>query len=349
MPYSSISEIPSEIRGRYTSKQLRAFRKAFNSAVSEGRSEAQAFKIAHRAAQRAGERDAPANAKAAKRNRESADELAQRAVARVRDSRYVPTFEPSQTDVQMPSKRARAFLTEANGRTILTAPALPRLEELEKAHAGHPAFMYLQGKFVGAERANRNGAFWTAADLQMGEPTVKHGPLNWLHEDRKIVGTLAEAAFVHPEREAAAAEEPYIAAAAVLWRFLWPEEAQVVEMAAEQHRLWFSMECVSREVACIDHQCGSWSYLDVLRQKAEVCEHVANKTGTRRFIDPIFTGGACIVPPVRPGWPEAHAEIMRQAASHAERAYEQAGCPDVASGEWERLMAEVLRYAGVST
>lgn len=64
MPYSSVSELPSEVTKKYTSKQQSAFRKAFNNAVNDGKTEEQAFKIAHAAARRAGDRDAVKNAKA---------------------------------------------------------------------------------------------------------------------------------------------------------------------------------------------------------------------------------------------------------------------------------------------
>lgn len=364
MPYSSISELPSEVRGRYSVKQLQAFRAAFNAAMKEGKSEAQAFKIAHSAAQVGG--------KPSEKKRESAAVLATRAGARVR-ARPAPRqtdvqpvadelddliadnvpVEGRQTSVELPGfgdLSQRAFLTEANGRTILTGPAVPKIEELEKAWTPNPAFMWLQGKFVGAEKANRNGALWTTADLQMGEPTVRHGPLNWLHEDHKIIGTIAESHFVHAPLVEGAAEtlaEPYIAVAAAVWRFLWPQEGQIIEMASEQERLWFSMECVSRQVSCADHDCGTWTYLEAQTAATGVCEHVARKTGTRRFVDPIFTGGACIVPPVRPGWPEARAGVMRQAAAQAADAFEQAGRPDVAAADWEKLMGCVLSYAGV--
>jgi hypothetical protein len=85
------------------------------------------------------------------------------------------------------------FLTEVAGRVILTAPAktlsmaseLPAelAERWEKASTGNPFMMWLQGRFVEAEKANRNGAFWSTEDLQFGEMSVKHGPLNWLHEE----------------------------------------------------------------------------------------------------------------------------------------------------------------------
>jgi hypothetical protein len=85
------------------------------------------------------------------------------------------------------------FLTEVAGRVILTAPAktLSMASELpaelasrwEQASQGNPYMMWLQGRFVEAEKANRNGAYWSTEDLQFGEMSVKHGPLNWLHEE----------------------------------------------------------------------------------------------------------------------------------------------------------------------
>lgn len=53
MPYSSVKELPAEVKKKYTSKQQRAFKQAFNSALKDGKSEEQAFKIAHAAARRA--------------------------------------------------------------------------------------------------------------------------------------------------------------------------------------------------------------------------------------------------------------------------------------------------------
>lgn len=56
MPYSSVKDLPAEVKKKYTSKQQRAFRQAFNSALKDGKSEEQAFKIAHAAARRASDK-----------------------------------------------------------------------------------------------------------------------------------------------------------------------------------------------------------------------------------------------------------------------------------------------------
>lgn len=253
------------------------------------------------------------------------------------------------TTTFVPVQQARAFKTEIAGKTLLTAPATTLLE---RAATPNPHFLHMQGRFVGAEKANRNGALWTVDDLSLGQPTVKNGPLNWLHEDRHIIGAITESTLVQPaERQAAALgalTEPFIAASAAIWRWLWPDEAAIVEQAASQQRLWYSMECISDSVVCEGlNGCGAEvAYQTYLKaDEAEVCEHVRTRASVRRFKDPTFLGGAVIVPPVRPGWADAHAELMTQGELVAEAAYEQAGRPDMKDREWAALMAQVVSFA----
>lgn len=243
----------------------------------------------------------------------------------------------------------RAFKTEVNGRTIITGPAAAFLEKAEKASSGNPMFLNIAGRFVGGERANRNGAFWSTEDLVFGQPTVKNGPLNWLHEERHIVGAITEASLLTPETADDELADPYIAASASMWRWLWPQEASVVEMAAAAGTLWYSMECVSETVICHgENGCGvEVSYMDALLKQGECCEHIAERSAERRFKQPTFMGGAIIVPPVRPGWDSAHATVLSEASKYAERAFEQAGQPDMEAAAWERLMAQVLEFASI--
>ena len=251
-------------------------------------------------------------------------------------------------DVSYDLPAVKAFLTEVHGRTVLTAPASVIAPVWEKALTPNQHMLWMQGAFVGAEKANRNGAFWSTADLQMGEPTVKHGPLNWLHEAKHVVGTIADAKLVRPTAErAAAGDAPHISAVAAVWSWIYPDEAFVIEQASDQSKLWYSMECVAREVACIgDGGCGkSFPYMTMIQSPFDVCRHVREKSSTRRFIDPTFLGGAIIVPPVRPGWGEANANVMREAASLSEKAFADAGLPDVSASDWELLMASVVTYA----
>ncbi len=249
-----------------------------------------------------------------------------------------------------PPDTAKAFLTEVNGRTLITAPANVFTTEAEKALHANEHFLWMQGRFVGAEKANRNGAFWSTEDLELGELTVRHGPLNWLHEARHVIGTIADTRMVKRDEQLAMdLDQPHISALSAIWKWIYPDEAWVIEQASDAGKLWYSMECVSKEVACVgENGCGAKaSYGDYLQGKGATCAHMTERSATRHFANPTFLGGAVIVPPVRPGWAEADASVLRQAASLAERSFDQAGQPDVAASEWEQLMAQVLRFAGI--
>ena len=273
--------------------------------------------------------------------------------------------DPVEDAVQVGLEPQRAFLLSGAERTLITGPVStfedptelpPELASLwEKAAHRNPGFLYLQGRFVEAERANRNGAFWTADDLSAGQQTVAGGPLNWLHEDTKVIGALADAQMIRPEREAAKEGiGPHIAAFAHVWRFLYPREAAALQEASEGRKLWYSMECVSEAVECRTDAdtgregCGrTFPYKDVLA-KERVCAHLQAGTSARRFIDPIFLGGAVILPPVRPGWANAHIEVVRQAASLTEDTLGNVQGLALSTTEAELMVAQVLQYAGAA-
>lgn len=215
----------------------------------------------------------------------------------------------------------RAFVVHADsGRTVITAP-------LREVASVNPGFTYLRGRFVGAEKANGNGALWSTKDLQLGENTVAGGPLNWLHDDTHIIGCITDGQMVAPDRALAAdgVTEPHIVATAAVWRFLFPRETATIEKAAADGGLYYSMECISREVACVDSPgrpgCGMQvGYEEYNNRGADLCQHLRERSSVRQFVDPIFLGGAVVVPPVRPGWASANAEIVRQAAELREQA-----------------------------
>lgn len=284
--------------------------------------------------------------------------------------RWAPTLN-SATHVMAPN----TFVVDAGNKTVITAPASvlasvvetagrkPSVQEIADEH-----LMWMSGRFVGADLPNRNGALWSAGDLELAQTTVAHGPLNWLHEERHVIGTIARARYVSvdknipvaPKVEAFLSEpsdpatievasqavvQPHIVADAAIWRWIWPDEAYVVQQASDAKMLHYSMECIAQSVECAgDNGCGeSSSYTDYLAGSS--CEHIRERSSVRRFVNPTFLGGAVIVPPVNPGWAEAEASVMKQAAKLAENAFDQAGQPDVTASEWERLMAEVLRFA----
>lgn len=234
-------------------------------------------------------------------------------------ARYFPTAVPAVTEP--PAAPAleveRAFVVHADsGRTIITAP-------VREVAATNPGFMYLHGRFVEADTPNRNGAMWSSEDLELAQATVAGGPLNWLHKETHIVGALLDGRFTEG-REAAdgtPAIGNHIVSTAVMWRFLFQQESNVVEKAAADGRLYYSMECVSDTVTCVDRPgragCGeSFGYPDFLGKTA--CDHLNTRQAAAQFDKPVFLGGALIVPPVEPGWARADVDIVRQAAALTE-------------------------------
>lgn len=260
----------------------------------------------------------------------------------------------STPDVVVEEESAKAFVADINGRTLVTAPATtiaamkdPTVEDITAEH-----MLWMHGRFVGAEAPNRNGAFWSAGDLEMAKGSVVNGPLNWLHDAKHVIGTLAKADYINPAAKGASgqgvqrsAELPHITATAAIWKWIYPDESYVVAQASDQQSLWFSMECISKEVSCVGpNGCGNTTtYAQYMAGSA--CEHVMQRASIRRFVNPVFLGGAVIVPPTRPGWAEADARVMKSANALAEAAFEQAGRPDVSASNWEQLMGQLVRFA----
>lgn len=205
----------------------------------------------------------------------------------------------------------RAFVVEGQGRTVITAP----LREIASKNAG---FTYLRGRFVEADTPNGNGAMWTTKDLELGAPTVAGGPLNWLHQETKIIGSLLDGHLVAGREAAAEGIGNHIVSDAAVWRFLFPRETDTIERASKDHGVFYSMECLSREVQCVDTPgrpgCGETFGYEAYDAK-RACAHLNERSSIRRFVDPLFLGGAIIVPPVKPGWDKAEVEVMRQAAA----------------------------------
>lgn len=210
------------------------------------------------------------------------------------------------------------FVTEANGKAYVTARAriVSNSEELAREYAFsmtdeklNPVFLWISGRFVQGEKANRNGQFWTTTDLKTSEYSIKYTPLNVLHEREKAVGVFVETKLVH--REAAAGEAellPEIQALSALWSHNYPQIADLVRSAHDENELWYSMECVGEAKQCLTcSKTFEWS-------ADRFCEHLeSSATAPRRLINPVFQGGALIFPPTRPGWAEAEIEEVAKA------------------------------------
>ncbi len=254
-----------------------------------------------------------------------------------------------------------AFVTQVGGHLLLTGRAevlsattqLPA--EMASAFgdaAGHPEVLWLTGRFVEAGSPNRNGAFWDGEDLRFGEMTARHAPLNFLHRARHVVGTIAEAKLFAPTAErASAGDKTFIGAAGPVWKWLYPHEARLVEIASEKQSLYYSMECVSQTVRCETSADGSrvgcgkeFPHRQALYFPQTVCEHIQQKTSQRHFVNPYFHAGGLILPPVRPGWADARVEIRKEAERLAEQTFAEAASESMDDATWVALMEQVLAF-----
>lgn len=232
----------------------------------------------------------------------------------------------------------KAFVVHGNTRTLITGPA----STWEKASLNNRGFVYLQGRYVEADKPNRNGAYWSTGDLELGQPTVAGGPLNWLHEEKTVIGALMDSKLVYAREQAAEQTGTHIQALAAVWRFLHPEKASALVKHAADKQLWLSMECVSDTVQCITGCGQSFPYKDWTHARARVCAHL-QAGAPRRFVDPVFLGSAVIVPPVRPGWANADAEVLREAASLTET--NELGDGPLSREEAEHMVTAILQWA----
>ena len=236
-----------------------------------------------------------------------------------------------------------AMFTEIGDKLYATARAyivhepdeLPReLASEWQKKTMNESFVWIAGRYVQANKANKNGHFWTYDDLKDGEASIKYTPMNVLHKWDRPVGTFVETKIVH--RESAGDDElfPEIQALGVLWAANFPSVAQAAKDAHAEDSLWFSMECVAEQ-----QQCMTCQRIFPYRAAAhETCEHLAKRESARRFINPTFLGGALIFPPEKPAWADADVTDIAQELT---KIYAGRKDGDLGPAEWERLMEMV--------
>lgn len=251
----------------------------------------------------------------------------------------VVTPEPTAED----PASAPIVLEGANGHTFVSVPAQTA------AGPANPYYLGLTGRLVEAGRPNANGAFWTVDDLKEAERTVANGPLNWLHEDKRIIGALTSSWFVpgSPLQSAGAAQVgPHVAVNAVTWAHLWPKEAAALRQYADSGQLWLSMECISESVTCragVGHPgCGeTFDYMAAVRGEG-VCSHLSERSSIRQLNKPTFLGAAVIVPPARPGWANAEAWMTDQSEALVQRQ-----AASMERTDAESMVVQIMAHAGL--
>ncbi len=201
------------------------------------------------------------------------------------------------------------------------------------------AFTYLQGRYVQADKANLNGAYWSSEDLAFGAPSVAYGPVNMLHEERAIIGCISEAHLNENDEKYGT----HITTSNVLWKYLQPQAVQAIESASASGELWQSMECVAEQVQCLDGCGEAFDYQGWMRNKSSACEHLSKPGAMRRMVRPTFLASGIILGASRPGWADADVEVRKESAKIADLEHLYDG--NMTKEFAESLVAQVLTWA----
>lgn len=227
---------------------------------------------------------------------------------------------------------------QESGKVVVSMPA-------EEAMSADDFILKMSGRLVEAENANRNGAFWTRDDLEFGMPSIAHGPLNWLHEDQKVIGTLLNPTLVEQSSEGYG---PHVRTDAVAWKWMNRKEIASLTGFIKDGAAWLSMECIAQQIQCTGpNGCGkTMPYADAALRSERACEHVRERASHRRFIKPIFHGAAVIVPPTRPGWINADLDLKKDLTSQAEAAA--ANLEGLTEAQAHGMVAQILAWSNRS-
>lgn len=230
-------------------------------------------------------------------------------------------------------------------------------------HVVHnPAYAWVLGKYVGANKANDNGHIFDGAELAEARQSLLYAPMNMLHRPSAIMGVYVANEVIWPKEPAATAAgepntetEPFLEALAAFYRYYFPDEYDDVEKAHRAGALAWSMECVPKTVTCaaIAHPDCAKTFEYAGRQSETYCAHLNEPGASKRMGKPHFTAGALVLPPARPAWKNANVTsldtlVRRELeAAENENVYSQVAAefPHLESSRWEHLMAELLMRA----
>lgn len=219
---------------------------------------------------------------------------------------------------------------------------------------------YVLGRYAESDKANQNRQMWTLDGLRLGQPTIQHAPLNMIHDPRSVVGSFIATEMMYPvdadgaqENKDAAYEyqTPYIEALGVFWKYYFPQEYAMVEMAHASGNLFFSMEAISETLTCAgDKGCQKVFPYDGPRSET-YCACLNDGPGFKQMDKPHFLAGALIIPPAKPGWIGAGIKelsaLVNEHQREAELAYDgfKEASPHLKEIELESLTHQVLALA----
>lgn len=218
----------------------------------------------------------------------------------------------------------------------------------EQMHT-RPDVGYLIGRYLGTGVANENGHIFRLSDIEAAHNRIVHTPLNMLHRATHVIGTFAAANLVvaQPDGDVATSSDlsatGHVEALAAVWRYVFPDEWETITAANEQRSLFYSMEAIPKSVTC--PTCvATHPYAGPASDT--YCDHMAKAGGPKILDDPLFVGGAIVVPPAKPGWRGADiTELASASEEEVDRVFEELTARDLDPVTAEALMGHLLAGA----
>lgn len=182
-----------------------------------------------------------------------------------------------------------------------------------------PDVGWISGRYVSSGKPpNRNGLAFRPHELPSAMRRILHKPLDMIHDPHRIVGTHAAYRMVYPNGAPAEArsghpgqmaytDTAYSQVIAAVWSYHYSSEAEIIAEAYNDGKAFLSMSCLPESVQCerCDHIAPWDGYTSDL-----YCEHMQG-LNFKWVNNPLFLGGAVIVPPINPGWSRAAITRLR--------------------------------------
>lgn len=260
-----------------------------------------------------------------------------------------------------------AMPASADGKLTFIASAFIVEEDKEIAWEGakdhiriRPDIGWIVSRYVAASTPesphyNRNGHRFELADLQDAHKMIADTPLNIMHRSKEIVGHYKASEIVYPTlMQAGDLGGPHVQALATFYRLVHPRMWEKVQAAHERGTLWVSMEAYPETVTCMVDGCCGETYPFQGAYSSTYCKPLQKAGPPRILNNPLFVGGALVLPPGAPGWADAETlEVAQFIETHGDEAaalYEQIAdqSPHLGPDEWEDAMFLLLASSGLA-
>lgn len=229
-----------------------------------------------------------------------------------------------------------AYVKEQGDRIYIQSPVglyTPEPMEIEsfafaedvKKLAPNPEILWMQGRYVEADKANSNGDEWSAGEIALKQLTPTLMPITVMHDLRSAVGTIASTDLRLPKDDASV-PRARLETTLALWAHRFKDIAEEAKINAQQGSLMQSMECKSSSYEC--SVCGQlYQFMADRSDKERWCSHLKGDVdasgtklqGARRLRSVVFTGTGLIFGTrgARGAYSEAHVDVEALAEFHA--------------------------------